>query len=402
MAKVSILMPACNVEAFLRECMDSVINQTLRDIEIICVDDGSKDSTGDILDEYAKKDERVKVIHKVNTGYGNSMNVGLDTATGEYIGIIETDDFAELDMFEKLYDVAKKNNADVVKSNYFTYVSKPEPKSTVLEVLKEFENYDKVFKPLDFQQIYKVRPCIWTGLYRREMLVENKVRFNETPGASYQDTGFAFKVWTSAERAVLVKDAYLHYRIDNANSSVKSTSKIFCLCDEYESMDDFLKIHPEKLEKVRNIKAYLKYESYRWNYDRLSLEFKYHFLMRMKSELMLEREEGNLDESYFKEFQWKRLNRILDDTDSFFSESCKKELGGVKTVQDLIEDHKRIKAKLKKTQGDVKKITGEKRQLEAKLKKAEDRCAELENSTSYKVGRKLTYIPGKIKRKISR
>lgn len=92
MAKVSILMPACNVEKFLKECMDSVVNQTLKDIEIICIDDGSRDSTGNILDEYAQKDNRIKVIHKANSGYGHSMNVGLQNATGEYIGIIETDD----------------------------------------------------------------------------------------------------------------------------------------------------------------------------------------------------------------------------------------------------------------------------------------------------------------------
>ena len=98
MAKVSIIMPACNVQSFLKECMDSVVSQTLEDIEIICVDDGSTDSTGEILDQYAQADSRVKVIHKVNTGYGNSMNVGLDAASGEYIGIIETDDFAELDI----------------------------------------------------------------------------------------------------------------------------------------------------------------------------------------------------------------------------------------------------------------------------------------------------------------
>ena len=77
MPKVSILMPACNVEKFLRECMDSVVNQTLEDIEIICIDDGSKDATGDILDEYAEKDSRIKVIHKPNSGYGHSMNVGM-------------------------------------------------------------------------------------------------------------------------------------------------------------------------------------------------------------------------------------------------------------------------------------------------------------------------------------
>ena len=154
MPKVSILMPACNVENFLRECMDSVVNQTLKDIEIICLDDGSKDSTGNILDEYAAKDSRVKVIHKPNSGYGHSMNVGLDHATGEYIGIIETDDFADTEMFEKLYITAKENNADMIKSNYYKYKSKPEPRSTFLEVLKPYERlYGKAFCPADEMEV---------------------------------------------------------------------------------------------------------------------------------------------------------------------------------------------------------------------------------------------------------
>ena len=222
MKKVSILMPAYNVESYISECMESVINQTLHDIEIICVDDGSTDSTGEILDEYADKDERIKVIHKSNSGYGCSMNIALQQATGEYIGIIETDDFAELNMYEELYDIAKRCNADVVKSNYFTYVSDPEPKSNYFEVLETYDLYNKVFRPSDHQEIFRVRPCIWTGLYRRDFLIENNISFTETPGASYQDTAFAFKIWASAERACLIKDAYLHYRIDNASSSVKS------------------------------------------------------------------------------------------------------------------------------------------------------------------------------------
>ena len=281
MAKVSIIMPAFNVQTFLAECMDSVIGQTLKDIEIICVDDGSTDSTVEILDNYAGRDQRIKVIHKENTGYGNSMNIGLEAATGEYVGIIETDDFAEKDMFEKLYETAKKHNADVVKSNYYTYVSRPQPTSTFFEVLEPFHNYDNVFCPLDFQEVFRVRPCIWSGLYRRAMLEENQVRFSETPGASYQDTAFAFKVWTSAARVVLLKEAYLHYRTDNANSSVKSAAKIFCLCDEYAEMEHFLDMYPEKKVRLEKLKNYLKYESYRWNYERLSLEYKYCFLLRM-------------------------------------------------------------------------------------------------------------------------
>ena len=253
MAKVSILMPACNVEKFLKECMDSVVNQTLKDIEIICIDDGSRDSTGNILDEYAQKDNRIKVIHKANSGYGHSMNVGLQNATGEYIGIIETDDFADLNMFDELYKAAKENHADVVKSNYYSYVSQPEPQSTYYEVLKEYDLYDRVFRPVEHPEIFRVRPCIWSGIYRREWLLENHVSFAETPGASYQDTGFAFKVWASAERALLVRDAYLHYRTDNANSSVKAAAKIYCICDEFKSIEEFLEKRPELKEELEKL-----------------------------------------------------------------------------------------------------------------------------------------------------
>lgn len=378
MAKVSIIMPAFNVQTFLAECMDSVIGQTLKDIEIICVDDGSTDSTVEILDNYAGRDQRIKVIHKENTGYGNSMNIGLEAATGEYVGIIETDDFAEKDMFEKLYETAKKHNADVVKSNYYTYVSRPQPTSTFFEVLEPFHNYDNVFCPLDFQEVFRVRPCIWSGLYRRAMLEENQVRFSETPGASYQDTAFAFKVWTSAARVVLLKEAYLHYRTDNANSSVKSAAKIFCLCDEYAEMEHFLDMYPEKKVRLEKLKNYLKYESYRWNYERLSLEYKYCFLLRMKEELQEARTQGNLDQSLFRDFQWKKLTMILDDTDEFFRTSCEEERKK-SHAGNLLKENKRLKK--------------ENKDLKARLE-------ELEASTSYKLGRKITYVPGKIKRKL--
>ena len=115
MAKVSIVIPIYNVEKYLRQCLDSVVNQTLRDIEIICVNDGSKDSSLAIMKEYAERDERVKIIDKPNSGYGNSMNRGFDMACGEYIGIVESDDYADPEMFERLYATAKENELDVVK-----------------------------------------------------------------------------------------------------------------------------------------------------------------------------------------------------------------------------------------------------------------------------------------------
>lgn len=347
MPKVSILMPACNVEKFLRECMDSVVAQTLKDIEIICIDDGSRDTTSYILDAYAETDKRIKVIHKPNSGYGHSMNVGLDHATGEYVGIIETDDFAELDMFENLYNIAAFNKADVVKSNYYTYVSKPNPKSTYFEILKEYDLYDCVFRPSDHQDIFRVRPSIWTGIYRREFLVQNKIRFNETPGASYQDTSFAFQIWACAERAVLIRDAYLHYRTDNGGSSVKSAGKIFCICDEYVFLEQFLKERPSIEARLQELEMSLKYESYRWNLFRLTPEFRYAFLMRMSKEFSEAREKKLLNRRYFTEYSWKTMHRIIDDMDGYYSSDCRKELMGFDTVTAMANELKRSRQRVK-------------------------------------------------------
>lgn len=377
MVKVSILMPACNVEKYLRECMDSVVNQTLKEIEIICIDDGSKDSTGDILDEYAEQDDRVKVVHKPNSGYGHSMNVALGKATGEYIGIVETDDFADPDMFEKLYEAAKRCDADVVKSNYYVYVSKPEPKSEVLEILKDYNLYDRVFLPRDHQDVMRVKPCIWSGIYRRDMLEKNHIQFTETPGASYQDTSFAFKVWACAERACLVKDAYLHYRTDNENSSVKSAAKVFCLCDEYESTEKFLEERPELKKKLEKIEISLKYESYRWNLNRLTQEFKYAFLVQMHKEFKEAKAQGLFDKKYFADFAWKNMNWIVDDMDGYYNACCRKDMHGYGSMKEMSLA------------------------LEAKdrtIKKLKKKIDDMEKSTSLRVGRAVTLIPRKIKK----
>lgn len=121
---VSIVIPVCNVEKYLRECLDSVINQTMTELEIICVDDGSNDNSLSILKEYENKDNRIIVISKENSGYGNTMNVGMDKATGEYIGIVESDDYIEKNMFERLYAVACKYNAEIVKSDHYIFSTK--------------------------------------------------------------------------------------------------------------------------------------------------------------------------------------------------------------------------------------------------------------------------------------
>ena len=165
------------------ECLESLINQTLRDIEIICINDGSTDKSLEIVHEYAKKDKRVKVIDKKNSGYGDSMNRGLEKAKGEYVGIVESDDFIDADAFEVLYGLAKKNNCDVVKSNFYEYYGEEKKdKSTSSLFLKS--DLGHVINPRKDSNIFYQPPCIWAAIYRREFLIDNQIRFLPTPGAS--------------------------------------------------------------------------------------------------------------------------------------------------------------------------------------------------------------------------
>ena len=112
--KVSVVIPVYKVEPWIRECLDSLVNQTLKEIEIICVDDGSPDNSGAILDEYAQKDKRIKVIHQENGGVQKARNAGLDVAKGEYIALLDSDDYVDVRAYETAYNFAKKDNVDIL------------------------------------------------------------------------------------------------------------------------------------------------------------------------------------------------------------------------------------------------------------------------------------------------
>ena len=161
MIKVSIVVPIYNVEKYLSQCLDSICAQTLSDIEIICVDDGSTDGCPDLLESYRKRDDRFKIIRKANSGYGDSMNKGFAAATGEYIGIVESDDFIEPEMFETLYNAAIQNDADVVKSNFWLYWSDPE-KNELFEYFSKNE-CRRPIKPGEYDggSLYGRKPSIW-------------------------------------------------------------------------------------------------------------------------------------------------------------------------------------------------------------------------------------------------
>lgn len=219
--KVSIVVPIYGVEKYLNQCVDSILAQTLKDIEIILVDDGSKDKCPQIVDEYAKKDSRVIAVHQPNGGYGRAVNHGIELANGEYIGIIESDDWIELTMFEKLYDNAKKNKTDITKCMFYKYNSKLQPKyqNTVWKApCKDLtEAPDGAFKLEEWPLIITVHASIWTNLYRADFIKQQKVI--ETRSASYQDFPFMIEAMCRADKISVVKEPLLHYRVEEGQNS---------------------------------------------------------------------------------------------------------------------------------------------------------------------------------------
>ena len=217
MPKVSIIMPTYNVEKYFRQCIESVINQTLEDIEIIPVDDGSPDNCGMIMDEYATKDSRIKPIHKENGGYGSAVNAGIEAATGEYIGIVETDDFIDATMYEKLYNRAKDYNADICKCGFNTYnsyrIDKFKKWKSKIENIESLE-CNKACKIDELIGLMNYHASIWSNIYKKSFLIENNIKINATQGASYQDYPFAVENYCKAKRIAILPEYLYNWRLE--------------------------------------------------------------------------------------------------------------------------------------------------------------------------------------------
>lgn len=278
--KVSVLIPCYNVDQYIDECLSSVLSQSLKDIEVICINDGSTDMTKKILYSYAKVDNRIKIIDKQNTGYGDSMNMGLELAIGEYIGIVEGDDFVDGKMFEELYYIAKKENTEIAKSCYYEYTKQ----KTILRSNKIAKNV--VLSPMKDKSIFFHTPSIWAAIYKRNWLNQNNIRFLPTPGASYQDTSFFFKCNACCNRFIMTHKAFLYYRRDRIGSSVKSKNKVFCVCKEWNEIYRFLRKNKKRFEFVYGFVLNAQFNTYKWNFKRIEKANKIIFLLGVILEML--------------------------------------------------------------------------------------------------------------------
>lgn len=305
MTAISILVPVYNVERYLNQCLNSILQQTFRDFEVICINDGSTDHSLEIIKSFIAKDKRFKLIDKINTGYGHSMNQGLSQCQGEYISIIESDDYIKPDMLERLYTVAKENNLDVARCNYYIFskFSKKLNNDYIRDILA-----NKVLKPLDHIKIFYQPPSIWVNLYKREFIDKYKIRFLETAGASFQDTSFVFKVYALCKRFMFINEALLYYRIDNDGSSINNKSKAFCVCDEYQEILKFTKVHPQIYDKIKYHIPVLRYNCYRWNFLRIDPSLRKSFLKSWQKDINKDYSENRICKILFSK---KKIINIL-------------------------------------------------------------------------------------------
>ena len=237
MPKVSVIIPVYNTEQYLRECLDSVVNQTLKDIEIICVNDGSTDNSGRILEEYAEKDSRIKVIHKENTGSANSRNVGIEIATGEYLGFIDSDDYISKNYFQELYKSALNNMADIaMTSGVITWKDKKKKKKPCGVNKKQH---------LIESNSEKAKIIITTGvscnkIYKKSFLQENNIKYLEIPSAA-EDNYFTDIAIIKANKISVIHNATYNYVMRNTSlSQHKKTEKDFNCIDVYDAIEKYI------------------------------------------------------------------------------------------------------------------------------------------------------------------
>lgn len=336
--KVSVIVPIYGVEKYLRQCVGSILAQTLKEIEIILVDDGSRDRCPEMVDEYARRDERVVAIHQPNSGYGKAVNRGMLAARGEYIGIIEPDDWIDEDMYEKLYNIATLNNVQMVRCNYYKHTQAKGDKKIDLLPMQDLE---KVMSPKIHSSVFYCRPTVWAAIYKRSFLKENNIQMLETPGASFQDVGFNFKVLARADRVWLTPHAYVHYRSDNGSSSTFSNDKVFCIIDEWSEIDRYMDSYPDDKEASYILRAHVRLDNYMWNLKRVAPIHRESLRKVVAAEFHELLRKGALRRECFTRRKWMNIRRSLEPRSILVRLSCALQLLTGLIIKTRIENRKR-------------------------------------------------------------
>ncbi|MDY4032190.1 MAG: glycosyltransferase [Pyramidobacter sp.] len=317
--KISVVLPSLNSRAYIRECLESILEQTLHEIEIFCIDAGSTDGTEEILKEYAALDPRITFIHSDKRSYGYQVNLGIKAARGEYLSIVESDDFIAPTMYEDLYRLAKDKDLEIVKADFKIFTGKRgQYKYAYRSVISSPSYYNRVINPSEDIGAFRgnnINPC---GIFNLRFVHENDILLNETPGASYQDNGFWFLSFAHARRVWFYDKSYYCIRRDNPDSSVCSKSKVFCICEEYDYIRQQLNKDPDLVKKFAALSAFYRFANYDWTLKRIGQDFKLDFLRRWAKDFCYIRDAGELKRDLYGKNNLDRLDAIMADPDHYY------------------------------------------------------------------------------------
>ncbi|EAC1286489.1 glycosyltransferase family 2 protein [Campylobacter coli] len=333
--KVSVVVPSLNSIKYIHECIDSILNQTLKDIEIICVDAGSTDGTLEVLREYEKNDERLKVIVSDKKSYGYQMNLGIKEAKGEYLGIVESDDYIKENMYQSLYKIAKERKIEVLRADILEFETIGSEKRIHYA---SFDNKPYMYGHIvnskdDINVMLTIRNLNPPGIYLLQFIRDNNCYFNETLGASFQDTGFSFQIQALANRVFLLNEAYYFYRQDNPEASCKSRTKAFCICDEYDFIYNFVKSN-EKLDgSYMYVVAYLRFCGYEWMLNKIDEKLKYDFIQRFHRDFVVAKNNNEIDWTLFSQWQKNILQQVIEKPLEFYKQKSCKPIGACEQVK---------------------------------------------------------------------
>ena len=243
-ALISIIIPVYKVEKYLEKCIQSVINQTYENLQIILVDDGSPDNCGKICDEYAKKDHRIEVIHKSNGGLSDARNKGLEIAKGEYIGFVDSDDYIEADMYEVLYNLLKQYNADVSICNFYTV---SQGKISIKNADNGINEYNRIEILKEILLDRNIQSYAWNKLYKKELFDEIKYPI----GKKYEDIGTTFYSLEKCNKVVVTGKSEYYY-INRQDSIVNNVTE--------STITDYIELIMQRYDYIEeNIKELSSY-----------------------------------------------------------------------------------------------------------------------------------------------
>ena len=268
---VSVIIPIYNAENYLKQCLDSIVGQTLKDIEIICVDDGSTDGSAEILREYQEKDARITVIRQENAGAGAARNKGLDKAKGKYLSFLDADDFFEPDMLEEAYKSAEEDKADYVIFKSGQYNTETDEYNYPKWVFQEI--HIPPYTPFTYRQLTRniFRVFVgwaWDKLYSREFVIDNNLRFQEQRTSN--DLLFVFSALVVAKRISVCRKVLVHQRRDSSDSLSKTREKSWqCFYDALTALRQRIKDEGKYEELEKDFINYALHFTL-WNYTSLA------------------------------------------------------------------------------------------------------------------------------------